>query len=481
MPAPLPALPGRRDAADPFHSSDGDADPLVSAVVPPAAEATVSPLDGLDRDVFALLLPAVASVFLEPAMQVVDTAFVGRLGTIPLAALGLSNLVYFFSTVLFSFLLVVTTPAVAAAEAAGDRAASSGAVSRALWAAAGLGAALTAGLWAAAPSVLGALAPDATVAAAAIPHLRLRCLGAPATLALLVTNGAFRGHRDTATPLLAGAAQNGVHLALDALLVLHLHAGLAAAGGAATTGAAVGAAVMVGVLIRRGLLRPRDLASPPTATAALALVAPGAPLVACVAAVAATVLSAANAASALGPIVLAAHTIVKQVVDFALAAFATFSVVGQTLVASALGAGDAPRARATMWRLLALGAGVGATLAGGLVVGGRALPSFFTADAAVADAAAAVLPVVACLMPLAPCGSALEGALLGSMRVAWVGGRTIVGCGVTLGLLAVARASGAGLLGVWAATSFLLFFNALADAWLLTSRWSPLRDGAKLD
>lgn len=41
----------------------------------------------------------------------------GRLGTVPLGAVGLSNLVYFFTTVVFSFLLVVTTPRVAAAVA----------------------------------------------------------------------------------------------------------------------------------------------------------------------------------------------------------------------------------------------------------------------------------------------------------------------------------------------------------------------------
>ena len=48
------------------------------------------------------------------------SAIVGRLGTVPLGAVGLSNLVYFFATVVFSFLLVVTTPRVAAAVAQDD-------------------------------------------------------------------------------------------------------------------------------------------------------------------------------------------------------------------------------------------------------------------------------------------------------------------------------------------------------------------------
>ena len=47
-------------------------------------------------------------------------AIVGRLGPAPLGAVGLSNLVFFFCTVFFSFLLVVTTPRVANAVAGGD-------------------------------------------------------------------------------------------------------------------------------------------------------------------------------------------------------------------------------------------------------------------------------------------------------------------------------------------------------------------------
>ncbi len=41
--------------------------------------------------------------------------------------------------------------------------------------------------------------------------------------------------------------------------------------------------------------------------------------------------------AALGAVALAAHTIVKQIIDFAMAIFGTFSTVAQTLVASSLG------------------------------------------------------------------------------------------------------------------------------------------------
>jgi hypothetical protein len=43
------------------------------------------------------------------------------------------------------------------------------------------------------------------------------------------------------------------------------------------------------------------------------------------------------ACAALGPVTLAAHTIVKQIVDFAMAIFGTFSTVAQSLIATCLG------------------------------------------------------------------------------------------------------------------------------------------------
>ena len=50
----------------------------------------------------------------------VDTALVGRLGPAPLAAVGLSGILFSFCFVVFNFLLFVTTPRVAASVATGD-------------------------------------------------------------------------------------------------------------------------------------------------------------------------------------------------------------------------------------------------------------------------------------------------------------------------------------------------------------------------
>lgn len=48
------------------------------------------------------------------------TAFVGRLGAAQLGAVGLSSIIFNFCGMIFNFLVVVTTPTVAAAVAQGD-------------------------------------------------------------------------------------------------------------------------------------------------------------------------------------------------------------------------------------------------------------------------------------------------------------------------------------------------------------------------
>lgn len=73
------------------------------------------------------------STLLDPIMGMVDTAIVGRLGTEPLAAVGLSTVLYNFSNFIWNFLLYTTTPRVAAAASRNDRAGVSAITSQGLW------------------------------------------------------------------------------------------------------------------------------------------------------------------------------------------------------------------------------------------------------------------------------------------------------------------------------------------------------------
>ncbi|KAK9908576.1 hypothetical protein WJX75_009869 [Coccomyxa subellipsoidea] len=393
--------------------------------------------DGLDAEILRLLIPATLAVFLDPAMALIDTVIVGRLGMHQLGAVGLSNMVFFFVTVFFSFLLVVTTPRVADALALNNRREASTAAIHNLWIAGVIGAGLSAFLWCSAPALIGGFNPTAAVAALAVRHLRIRSLACPAALLLFVANGAFRGARDTKTPLAAGVAQNFVNLSLDLLLVLALGVGVAGAASAATAAQYTGAAVMLYMMTRKELLIPGDMGSLPPPKQWAETLKPGVPFAFCIAAVVTALLTATNLATALGPVALAAHTIVKQIVDFAMAIFGTFSTVAQSLVATCLGKGDRAEARRYVKRLLQMGVSVGCVTATAILLGRNVLPQLFSPDPTVIAAAATALPVVAASMPLAPCALSLEGTVLGASQITWVGGRTVLSAAAALGFFSL--------------------------------------------
>lgn len=83
------------------------------------------------------------------------------------------------------------------------------------------------------------------------------------------------------------------------------------------------------------------------------------------------------------------------------------------------------------------------------------------------------------LQPLAPCATALEGALLGSFKVNWVGGRTVISAVVALGLLRLGRNSGWGLLGAPAArTDHVAPPSCSLSAWTADNKIARLAAGA---
>lgn len=70
--------------------------------------------------IFKLAAPAILALAADPLLATVDTAIVGQLGQQELAAFAVNNSLFNFSFVVFNFLSVATTPAVAAALGAKD-------------------------------------------------------------------------------------------------------------------------------------------------------------------------------------------------------------------------------------------------------------------------------------------------------------------------------------------------------------------------
>src|SRR5690625_7019060 len=92
-----------------------------------------------DREIMLLALPALGALAADPLVSLIDTAFVGRLGPEPLAALGVCTALFSLTFFAFNFLAYGTTPRVARAAGSGNPAAAGRAVVEALVLAAALG------------------------------------------------------------------------------------------------------------------------------------------------------------------------------------------------------------------------------------------------------------------------------------------------------------------------------------------------------
>ena len=126
--------------------------------------------DTAAREVLALAVPALGALIAEPLFLLADSAIVGRLGTVPLAALGLAGAILGGAIYLFVFLAYGTTASVARRLGAGDlRAALTQGVDG-MWLALALGLPAALATFAAAPWLVDLFGPTPDDAAPPTRH-----------------------------------------------------------------------------------------------------------------------------------------------------------------------------------------------------------------------------------------------------------------------------------------------------------------------
>ena len=74
-----------------------------------------------DREIVRIGLPALGALAADPLVSLVDTAFIGRLGAVALAAVAIASAIYAAVFAVFNFLEYAVTPLVAQSIGAGDR------------------------------------------------------------------------------------------------------------------------------------------------------------------------------------------------------------------------------------------------------------------------------------------------------------------------------------------------------------------------
>ncbi|KAL3920605.1 MAG: hypothetical protein SGILL_003179 [Bacillariaceae sp.] len=209
---------------------------------------------------FELAIPALIGMLADPLLSLMDTAYVGRVGATELAALGACTSIFHLAFNAFRATTAATTSLVGNAKNEGER---KQVIQLSLSLGFLLGIFVTAVLQLAGPWCLKTMGVPrgSSLFPPAIAYLGTRLWAAPAVLAIVVAEGAFRGYGDTKIPLLASLVASFINLILDPILMFPL--GWGVKGAAAATGLSqVGAvAVYFYFLLKRSMLPKRNAKS----------------------------------------------------------------------------------------------------------------------------------------------------------------------------------------------------------------------------
>jgi MATE family multidrug resistance protein len=427
-----------------------------------------------DREIVRIGLPALGALAADPLVSLVDTAFIGRLGAVALAAVAIASAIYAAVFAVFKFIEYAVTPAVAQSIGAGDRN-EAGRFTVAALAISVVGGVIAAvGLIVFSEPLVRAFGAGEEVLDSATTYLRIRALGVPALLVILVGHGAFRGYQDTRTPLVVTLGLNAVNLILDPILIFGLGWGVAGAAWATVTAQWFGAAWFAVLFFwtRRAALginfeRPQRRAVGSLAGAGKALILRNASLL--------TALTAATVVAArIGTAEVAAHQIALQLWIFMALIVDAFAIAGQAIVGKELGAEKPAIARVVSHRLLAMGFSLGILLALGLIAVAPWLGSWFTSDKAVLIAFASILPILIVMQPINGIVFVWDGIAIGAAAFSVLAWGALSAAVVMIGFLLVVIPLGWGLVGVWSGIVILMLVRAMALWWWYASRFAAL-------
>lgn len=429
--------------------------PPAAAELPPAQAATA-------RRIAQLALPALVVLAAEPLYVLVDTAVVGHLGRVPLAAVAVSGTIMSVAAWFGTLMAYGTTGRSARRFGAGDRPAAIAEGVQASWLALSVGVLLALLAQIFAGPLARALAGDPAIADAAAGWLRIAALGAPGLLLAAAGNGWMRGVQDTRRPLFFVLGANVLSTVLCPVLVYPAGWGLTGSAIANVVAQTVsGGAFLAALISETRALRP----SPSLIAAQLVL---GRDLLIRGAAFQACFLSATAVAARFGVAAVGAHQIALQLWFFSALVLDAVAIAAQSLVGAALGAGDVPAARDVARRVTIAGGLAGIAFAVLVAAGAGVVPGWFTGDPEVHAQAAIVWPWFVGLLPFAGVVFALDGVLIGAGDIRFL--RNITLASALLGFLPaiwLAYALDLGLGGVWAglALFILIRFGTMVLRW----------------
>ncbi|XP_051130404.1 protein DETOXIFICATION 44, chloroplastic isoform X1 [Andrographis paniculata] len=441
--------------------------------------------DGLGMEILSIALPAALALAADPIASLIDSGFIGHLGSVELAGVGVSGAVFNLVSKLFNVpLLNVTTSFVAEEQASLAKAidgygkASAGeqgkvhlpSISNALMLAAALGIFEAAALTVGSDLLMNSMGipVDSPMYGPAEEFLKLRAFGAPAIVVALAAQGSFRGFKDTKTPLYAVGAGNLLNVILDPILIFFLGLGVGGAAIATVISEYLSALILLWKLNDKVLLVEPSFNVPRV----VQYLQSGALLTGRTVAVLATTTLATSVAARQGTVQMAGHQICFQVWLVLSLLNDALALAGQALLASEYSQGNYDLARRVTYKVLQIGVAMGVALAVILFCGFETLSGLFSADSEVLEVARAGTLFVAGSQPMNAIAFVLDGLYYGVSDFGFAAYSMVI-VGLISSVFLLVTAPLFGLAGVWGGLFLLMTLRVVAGILRLSTRTGP--------
>ncbi|PON89173.1 Multi antimicrobial extrusion protein [Trema orientale] len=479
-------------------------------------------LDKLGVEIASIALPAALALTADPIASLVDTAFIGQIGSVELAAVGVSIALFNQVSRIAIFPLVSVTTSFVAEEDTIGRVSSepqetenletsstiniehekliaennssynesnskpdSGSfdieavetgrrhipsASSAMVIGGILGLIQAIFLISAARPLLNfmGVSSDSPMLKPAQLYLTLRSLGAPAVLLSLAMQGVFRGFKDTKTPLYATVAGDLTNIILDPIFMFVLRLGV---GGAAI--AHVISQYLISIILLWRLMDKVNLLPPSIKHLQFGrFLKNGFLLLMRVVAVTFCVTLAASLAARQGSTSMAAFQVCLQVWLATSLLADGLAVAGQAILASAFAKKDYEKATTTASRVLQLGLVLGLVLAIFLGVGMPFGAKLFTSDVNVLHLIGIGIPFVAATQPINALAFVFDGVNFGASDFAYSAYSMVMVAILSILCLFVLSSTN-GFIGIWVALTIYMSLRTFAGFWRIGTGTGP--------
>ncbi|XP_017622295.1 protein DETOXIFICATION 44, chloroplastic isoform X1 [Gossypium arboreum] len=440
-------------------------------------------IDEISLEILSIALPAALALAADPIASLVDTAFVGHLGSVELAAVGVSVSIFNLVSKLFNVpLLNITTSFVAEEQALNSKSKDDGelehqgkkvlpSVSTSLALAAGLGIAEAVVLSVGSGFLMNIMGipMDSSMRGPAEQFLTWRAFGAPPVVIALAAQGTFRGFKDTKTPLYAIGAGTLLNAILDVILIFPFGFGV---GGAAV--ATVISEYLIAIILLWELNGKVELISPKIDWSKVSLyLKSGGLLIGRTIATLGTLTLATSLAARQGPIPMAGHQICVQIWLAVSLLTDALALSGQALLATNYSQANYQQARKVIYSVLKqIGLATGFPLAVFLFIGFEALSGLFTTDAEVLQIAWSGTLFVAGSQPVNAIAFVLDGLYYGVSDYEYAAVSMVVVGLISSAFLLVA-APLFSVAGVWTGLFLFMTLRVVAGLWRLGTKSGP--------